>query len=59
METEHQKAFDDVKAAIAEDVALAYPSFQKEFKIYTDGSSHQIGALSSLSNRPLVFFVEN
>jgi len=42
---EHQKAFDDVKAAIAKDAALAYPDFSKEFKIYTDGSSHQIGAV--------------
>jgi hypothetical protein len=53
---EHQKAFDDVKTAIAKDVALAYPDFLKEFNIYTDGSSHQIGAVITQDNRPLVFF---
>jgi hypothetical protein len=55
-DTEHQKAFDDVKAAIAKDVALAYPDFSKEFEIYTDGSSHQIGAVITQDNRPLAFF---
>ena len=49
--TEHQKAFDDVKAAFAKDVALA-----KEFKIYTDGCSHRIGAVIAQDNRPLAFF---
>ena len=53
---EHQKAFDDVKAAIAKDVALAYPDFSKEFEIYTDGSSSQIGAVITQDNRPLVFW---
>ena len=53
---EHQKAFDDVKAAIAKDVALAYPDFSKEFEIYTDGSSSQIGAVITQDNRPLAFW---
>jgi hypothetical protein len=42
---EHQKAFHDVKAAIAKDVALAYPDFSKEFEIYTDGSSREQSSL--------------
>ena len=41
----HQKAFDDVKAVIAKDVALAYPDYSKEFEIYTDVSSKQTGAV--------------
>jgi hypothetical protein len=52
----HQKAFDDVKAAIAKDVALAYPDFSKEFEIYTDSSSSQIGAVITQDNRPLAFW---
>jgi hypothetical protein len=32
----HQKAFNGVNAIIAKDVALAYPDYSKEFKIYTD-----------------------
>jgi hypothetical protein len=35
----HQKAFDDIKAVIAKDVALAYPDYSKAFEIYTDASS--------------------
>jgi hypothetical protein len=53
---EHQKAFDDVKAAIAKDVALAYPDFSKEFEIHTNGSSSQMGAVITQDNRPLAFW---
>ena len=35
----YQKAFHDVKAIIARDVALAYPDYSKKFEIYTDTSS--------------------
>ena len=52
----HQRAFDNAKATIARDVALAYPDFSKEFEIYTDGSAHQIGAVITQGNRPLAFF---
>jgi hypothetical protein len=36
----HQKAFGDVKATIAKDVVLAYPDFNEEFEMYTDGSTN-------------------
>ena len=52
----HQKAFDDVKAVIAKDVALAYPDYSKEFEIYTDASSKQMGAVITQQNRPIAFF---
>ena len=39
----HQRAFDNVKSAIAKDVMLAYPDFEKEFVIYTDTSTKQLG----------------
>ena len=45
-----------MKATIAKDVALAYPDFSKEFEIYTDGSSSQIGAVITQDNRPLAFW---
>jgi hypothetical protein len=41
----HQRAFDHVKATIARDVVLAYPDYSEVFKIYTDASSKQLGAL--------------
>ncbi len=55
----YQKAFDDVKAVIAKDVALAYPDYSKEFEIYTDTSSQQMGAVITQQNRPIAFLVEN
>jgi hypothetical protein len=40
----HQKAFGLVKATIAKDVVLAYPDYDKVFKVYTDASSTQLGS---------------
>ena len=55
----HQKAFDDVKAAIAKEVVLAYPDFSKPFEIYTDASTKQLGAVITQDNRPITFFSRN
>ena len=52
----HQKAFNDVKAVIAKDVDLAYPDYSKEFEIYTDASSKQMGAVITQQNRPIALF---
>ena len=52
----HQKAFDNVKAAITKEVVLAYPDFSKPFEIYTDASTLQLGAVITQDNRPMVFF---
>jgi hypothetical protein len=46
----HQRAFDHVKATIAKDVVLAYPDYSKVFKIYTDASSKQLGAVITQDN---------
>ncbi len=56
LEFTHQKAFDDVKVVIAKDVALTYPDYSKEFEIYTDASSKQMGAVITQQNRSIVFF---
>jgi hypothetical protein len=37
-------------------VALAYPDYCKEFKIYTDASSQQMGAVVTQQNRPIALF---
>eukprot|EP00804_Cyclotella_cryptica_P008310 CCRYP_016501-RA/>CCRYP_016501-RA protein AED:0.22 eAED:0.21 QI:0/0/0/1/0/0/2/0/361 len=55
-DTVHQKAFDDAKTSIAKDVVLAYPNFSREFEIYTDASSKQLGSAITQGNRPLAFF---
>ena len=52
----HQRAFDNVKAAIAKEVVLAYPDFSKPFEIYTDASTKQLGAVITQDNRPIAFF---
>eukprot|EP00804_Cyclotella_cryptica_P021801 CCRYP_000786-RA/>CCRYP_000786-RA protein AED:0.24 eAED:0.27 QI:0/0/0/1/0/0/2/0/177 len=55
-DTVHQKAFDDIKTTIAKDVVLAYPDCSREFEIYTDASSKQLGSVITKGNRPLAFF---
>ena len=52
----HQKAFDNVKATIARDVVLAYPDYSKEFEIYTDALSKQLGAVITQGTKPIAFF---
>ncbi len=52
----HQKAFEAAKATLARDVVLAYPDFNEVFEIYTDASSHQLGAVITQKNRPIAFF---
>ncbi len=52
----HQRAFNHVKATITKDVVLAYPVYNKVFKIYTDASIKQLGAVITQDNRPIAFF---
>ncbi len=35
---------------------MAYPDYSKVFKIYTDASSKQRGAVITQDNRPIAFF---
>ena len=52
----HQQTFDNIKAAIAKEIVLAYPDFLKPFEIYTDASATQLGAVTAHDNRPIAFF---
>jgi hypothetical protein len=52
----HQQAFDNIKAAIAKEMTLAYPDYSDEFEIYADGSKKQLGAVITQRNRPIAFF---
>jgi hypothetical protein len=45
-----------VKATIAKEVVLAYPNYSKVFKIYTDASNNQLGAVIVQDNMPIAFF---
>jgi hypothetical protein len=52
----HQQAFDNLNAAIAKDMVLAYPDFSKPFEIYTDAFAMQRGAVIAQDNWPIAFF---
>jgi hypothetical protein len=52
----HRQAFNNIKAAIAKEIVLAYPYFLKPFEIYMDASSTQLGAVITQDNRPIAFF---
>ena len=52
----HQKAFDAIKAALARDVLLAYPTYGEIFEIYTDASKRQLSTVITRNIRPIAFF---
>jgi hypothetical protein len=52
----HQRAFNHVKATIANEVVLAYPDYSKDFEIFKDASSKQLRVVITQDNRPIVFF---
>jgi hypothetical protein len=52
----HHRVFGHIKVTIAREVVLAYPDYSKVFKIYTNASSIQLGAVIAQENRPIAFF---
>ena len=54
----HQKAFDKIKMVLSKETLLRYPDFTKEFKIHTDASQSQIGAVIAQEGKPIDFTVE-
>jgi hypothetical protein len=52
----HQRVFGHVKATFAKEVVLAHPDNSKVFKIYTNASSKQLGAVITQENRTIAFF---
>ena len=44
-ESQHQKAFDEMKDMLAVDCMLHYPDHNKPLHIYTDASDYQMGAI--------------
>jgi hypothetical protein len=55
----HQSAFNHVKATITKEVVLAYLDYSIVFKIYSDASSKQLGAVFLQDNRPPALFSWN
>jgi RNase H-like domain found in reverse transcriptase len=54
--TEHQEAFDQMKAHIAKETLLTFPNFNKEFEIHMDASKLQLGACVSQEGKPVAFY---
>ena len=52
----HTETFDKIKRALASEVQLRHPDFSEPFKIHTDASKHQLGAVITQENEPMAFF---
>jgi hypothetical protein len=49
----HQKAFEDMKKIVCQEVMLTSPDFSKPFHIYTDASDLQLGAVFTKDEKPI------
>ena len=52
----HNKAFFTMNEIISRETPLAYPDFLCLFKINTDASDYQLGAVMSQNNKMIVFY---
>jgi hypothetical protein len=53
---EMQKALDELKAIVSQDVLLRYPDYTEPFDIYVDASEYQMGAIIKQKGKPLAFW---
>jgi len=53
---EQQRAFEDIKNIVSQEVLLSFPDFNKPFHIYTDASNAQLGAVIMQEGKPLAFY---
>ena len=50
------KAFEDIKKALAKQTLLVFPDFNKLFDIHVDASDEQLGGVISQDGKPIVHF---
>ena len=48
--------FDKIKRIMARNILLTYPYFNETFKIHTDASKYQIGAVISKKEKPITCY---
>ena len=51
-----QDAFDEIKRIVDRTTLLTYPGFNENFKIYTDASNLQLGAVILQKGKPIAFY---
>ena len=51
-----QGAFDVINQIVARDTLLTYSNFNDAFKIHTDDSAFQLGAVISQKGKPISFY---
>ena len=51
-----QDGFEEIKRILACNTLLTYPYFNETFKIYTDASMFQLGAVISQKGKPIAFY---
>ena len=51
-----QNPLEEIKWIVAHDVLLYYTNYNEEFKIYTDASDLQLGAVISQNGKPIAFY---
>jgi len=55
-EPEQQKAFEDIKNIVSQEVLLSFPDFSQPFHIYMDASYAQLWAVIMQEGKPLAFY---
>jgi hypothetical protein len=53
---EQQNGFNTMKKIMSRETILAYPNFKIPFKVHTDASAFQLGAVISQNGKPVALF---